>query len=137
MILVFMLSACSSEWFIGDGRGDWTLDISNGYAISKINSYEILLVYKENPSDSGGSIILSNYFIKAYQFYDPYLCLEGICTQEIAISQDELIAAELSYFLVNTNNGEIVGPFESYNDFAAYCGDIVLKISNNWIRVKD
>lgn len=138
-ILVFtlFLSACSAEWWVGDGRGDWTLDLYEGYAISKINSNEILLIRKENPSDSGGSIILPNYFVTAYQLCKPYICLEGIHTQKISASEEELNDMVLNYYLVDTTNGEGIGPFESYDDFIKRCSSLGLNIEDEWIKTNE
>lgn len=134
LAFALLLSGCSADWWVGDGRGDWTLDLYEGYAISKINSNEILLVHKENPNDLGGSIILPNYFVMAYQLHEPYICLEGIHTQEISASEDELNDMVLGYYLVDATNGEIIGPFESYDDFAESCSSLGLEMKDEWIK---
>lgn len=137
LVLILLLSACSVGWWIGDGRGDWTVDLYEGYGISKINSNEILLVHKEKPNDSGGSIILPNYFVIAYQLHKPYICLKGIRTQKISASEDELNDMVLSYYLVDTTKGEVIGPFESYNDFVERCSSLGLEIEDEWIKVNE
>ena len=134
LVLLLFLSSCAADWWIGDGRGDWTLNLYEGYGISKINSNEILLVHKENPNDSGGAIVLPNYFVIAYQLHQPYIWLEGIHTQGISASEDELNDMVLSYYLVDTTNGELIGPFESYDDFIELCSSLGLEIENEWIR---
>ena len=108
-ILVFalLLSGCSVAWWVGDGRGDWTLNLYKGYAICKVNSREILFIHKEDPNDSRGTTILPNYFLTRYQLNEPYICLEGICTQSMAASEEELKNKVLSYYLVDTSNGEV------------------------------
>ena len=134
-LLVFslLLTGCSLEWWFGNGRGDWTLDLCSGYAISKINSYEILLVHKDNPGDSGGTIVIQNYFVTGYQIYAPYLCVAGICTQAATVSEEELEAMTLCYYLVDTTNEKVTGPFENYDDFVAYCNSMALEIEKEWI----
>ena len=134
LTLALFLSACSVDWWVGDGRGDWTLDLYEGYGISKINSKEILLVHKENPNDSGGSIILPKYYVIAYQLHEPYICLEGIHTQGLSASEDELSDMVLSYYLVDTTNGEVVGPFESREDFVESCSSLELEIEVEWTK---
>lgn len=134
VISMVFFSACSFDWWVGDGRGDWTLELHKGYAISKINSREILLVYKENPDDPGGSIVLPNYFITAYQQHEPFIYLEGIRTREITASEDELNSMMLSYYLIDTTNAEIVGPFESYDDFINLCTSLGLEGKGDWIE---
>ena len=137
LVLSLFLSGCFSiDWWVGDGRGDWTLDLYEGYAISKINSREILLVYKEKPSDSGGAIILLNYFVVAYQLHEPYICLKGIRTQEIAASEEELNAKVFSYYLIDASNGEVIGPFHAYDDFVQHCNSLSLEIKDEWIKAE-
>lgn len=134
LVLASFLSGCSTDWCVGDGRGDWTLDLYKGYAISRINSNEILLIHKENPNDSGGSIVVQNYFVTAYQLHEPYICLEGICTKKIAASEDELNDQVLSYYIVDTSSGKVIGPFESYHDFEVCCTSLTLEIRNEWTK---
>lgn len=134
LILVLFLSACSADWWVGDGRGDWTLDLCKGYAISKINSDRILFVHKKNPSDSGGAIVIDNYFVMAYQMYEPYICLEGIRTQKLSASEEELNRMELIYYLVDTTNGEVAGPFETHDDFVEHCSSIGLTVEAEWLK---
>ena len=137
LVLTLFLSACSVDWWVGDGRGDWTLDLYEGYGISKINSKEILLVHKENPNVTGGTVILPNYFVIAYQLHEPYICLEGIHTQKISVSEDELNDMVLSYYLVDTTNGEVIGPFESHDDFVERCSFLGLEIEDDWIKTNE
>lgn len=135
--LTLFLSACSVDWWIGDGRGDWTLDLIEGYGISKINSKEILLIHKENPNDSGGSIILPHYFVISYQLHEPYIYLEGIHTQGISASDDELSNMVLSYYLVDTTNGDVIGPFESRDDFVELCSSLGIEIEDEWAKTAE
>lgn len=138
LVISLSLSACSLNWWVGDGRGDWTLNLDKGYAISRINSNEILLVHKENPNDCGGSIVLPNYYIISYQLHEQYICLEGIHTQNISISKNELNDMVLSYYLVDTTNDKVIGPFESYNDFVEYSSSLTLEIvKDGWIKIKN
>ena len=137
LVLTLFTSGCSADWWVGDGRGDWTLDLNEGYAISKINSNEILLVHKANPNDSGGSIVLPNYFVTAYQLHESYICLEGVRTREISISEDELYDMALSYYLVDTTNDEVLGPFESRDDFVKRCSSLGLEMEDEWMEINN
>lgn len=137
IVFTLLLNGCSIDWWVGDGRGDWTLNLQGGYAISKINSNEILLVHKNNPNDSGGTIVIPKYFVVAYQLYESYICLAGIRTQKISASEDELRETVLAYYLVETTNGEVVGPLKSYDELADYCSTIGLEINDKWINIKE
>ena len=139
VILVFALlfSGCSADWWIGDGRGDWTLDLCAGYSIARINSCEKLFVHNANPDAPGSSIIISNYFVTAYQVQEPFILLEGIPTPKITISDDELRNRVLKYYLVDTTDGEVSGPFDSLDDYVEYCGSKGVEMKDNWIIVKE
>ena len=133
VILTLLLNGCSvGDQLVGDGRGDWTLSLRNGYAISKINSKEILLIHKKNDSDSNGSIVIPRYFITAYQLQEMFICLKGILTQGMIATEEELENMQLSYFLVNTATGEILGPYESEDEFRELCQLFSIKISDRW-----
>jgi len=135
IVLLLFVSSRSPAWFLGEGRGDWTVTLNEGYAISKINSKEILLIHKNNPEDSGGTIVISNYFVLAYQQQNSYVCLKGICTQGKAITEDELSVSELSYFLVNTKTNSIIGPLKSSNDFVEQCRSLGIE-AGEWTHTK-
>ena len=123
------------DWLVGDGRGDWILDIYGDYAVAKINSYCICLVYREK--QEGGwehrSFVVPNYFIKAYQVHEPYICLEGIITKSEFISADELKRGELSYYLVDASSGDVIGPYDSYEEYVEHCGDLEIEITDEWL----
>ena len=127
-LAMLFLCGCSPDWWVGDGRGDWTLDLREGYAISKINSHEILFVHKDNPNDTGGTIVIPNYFIVTYQIHKQFICLEGIRTQGPSVSEEELDEMQLSYYLVNTNDGKVEGPYEDYDSFVNYCISVGVEI---------
>ena len=137
IILVLILGACSAEFFLGEGRGDWTLNLREGYGISKLNSRQILLIHKDNPEDSGAAIVIPNFFVLAYQDFDSYICLKGICTQERAISEEELKAAVFSYYLVDTKDSNIAGPLASYYDLTEYCNLHEIEIGEEWIEARE
>jgi hypothetical protein len=136
IVIALSLSGCSIDWWVGDGRGDWILDLQEGYAICKINSERILFVHKENPDDSGGTIVLPNFFVMAYQQQEQYVCLKGICTQKESASKDEPNDMGLSYYLVDTINDEVFGPFESSVAFAKHCSSLEFEINDEWIKPK-
>ena len=130
------LSGCSAKWWVGEGRGDWILDVCSGYFISKINSREILFVYKEKPDDSGSKIIIPNYFVTAYQIQDPYIFLEGIQTEQITISDDELDGRVLKYYIVNSSDGNVIGPLESYDNLLDKCDVLALDLQDKWLKTE-
>lgn len=134
LIAVLLLSGCSRDWIAGDGRGDWTVELCAGYSIVKINSRQICLGYKESLDAPGSSIIISNYFVTAYGMSDSYIFLKGIQTKEHTISNDERHNPEFVYYLVNTTDDDVIGPFEAYDDFLKLCSSLGLEIETEWNR---
>lgn len=135
--LSLLLGGCSAKWWVGDGRGDWTLDVCSGYYISKINSREILFVHKAKPDDSGSKIIIPNYFVTAFQTQEPYIFLEGIQTEKITISDDELDRREIKYYIVNSIDGTVIGPFETYDALLHMCNSLALEIQDEWSKTEE
>ncbi len=134
-VLGFLLTGCSAEWWAGYGRGDWSIPIHNGYEITKVNSSEILLTYKENPDDTSCSIVIPYFYITAYQIQEQYILLEGIPTQNSMASDEELATELRSYYLINTTTGEITRPLssQSLND---ECEKLCLEPDEEWIIIK-
>lgn len=138
ILCLISLSGCSNEWWVGYGRGDWTVDLCNGYAITKVNSQSIHLIYKENISDSGGSFVIpGNYFVQSYQLLEPYIFLEGIHTAKSFATDDELKNCVQIYYVVDTETHEIIGPLENYEDLKAKCSVLNLDLDDNWTHTKD
>lgn len=149
--LVFSLfvGGCSSEWWVGDGRGDWSFDLFGGYYIDKANSYAVSLCNDERKRTFGpgkfgsmefsgeSNIIIPSYFVTACLLREPYICLEGIQTEEWwTISEDELNTRVLIYYLVNAENDEIYGPFESYVALITFCHSLGIQTKKDeWIQI--
>ena len=136
IVLAISLCACSNKWFVGEGRGDWTNPICNGYAIFRVNSKEIVFIFQDHPNDSGGSIILPNFFVEEYQVQEPYICLKGIHTRELTISEAELSATVFSYYFIDTLTGEVVGPFNRVSDLEDYCVSRSMELCEFWKPAK-
>lgn len=133
VLLSLILSGCSTKSVDGMGRGDWTIPLFNEYAIEKVNSSQIVISLKDSPSYVGASIVISNYFVTSFQLHDPYICLRGIETQSEFISEDELRSRVLVYYLINTNDHKITGPFEVEKDYTDYCSSIPLSLHEYWL----
>ena len=115
----------------GDGRGDWTLDLKKGYAISKINSREILIIHKDNLSDPGGEIVVPKFFVKAYNLQEQYICVEGISIENMAATEQELVSTQSSYCIINTDSGMVIGPLV-YESFKNECDSLKIKSDCEW-----
>ena len=131
------LSSCYPKGLLDYGRGDWTLILINGYQINRINGYTIVLDYKENLDDISSHTVLENYYVKSYQIYYEYIFLEGISTKEDRISDSELENNDLTYYVVNSLNHDISGPFKSLNELKIMCNNNSLKLQEEWIPARD
>ena len=124
--LILALIGCT------EGRGDWTIELQSGYGIDHVNSHEIFVIHRENPNQLGASIVIENYCVRAYWAFDNYIGLEGIETQEIAASDEELESPNTSYYLIGTIDGAVDGPFHTQSDFLEYCATLGLEIIPTW-----
>lgn len=131
LLCLALLTGCSADWFVGDGRGDWTIDLCAGYSINKINSNQILVGYRKRP-DAPGHIVISNYYVTAYQIQGSYICLQGIRTQVSCITEEERTGGRLCYYLIDTVSGETYGPYLSYQEYTEYCAMIPLELGQEW-----
>ncbi len=136
MIVSIFLSGCRFL-LVANGRGDWNINLLNGYSISRINAHSIVLSYKEYTEKPGNEIVIDNYFLTAYQIADEYICAEGIPTKEEFASDEELESPVRNYYLVDTTNGDVVGPFMNHADLNSYCDTSGLTLSENWMQTKE
>lgn len=134
LILSFVMSGCSADWLVGAGRGDWSRELCAGYTLTKVNGYEIVFGHREDFSATANSILIENCFISAYQVQEPYIYLEGIPTKSWAASEEELQSKTRNYYFVNTDSGEIVGPFESSAALSDYCTSLAIEIPEEWVQ---
>lgn len=131
LILSLVLSGCS------EGRGDWTIELHSGYSIDCVNSREIVLVYKETPEQVGSSFAIPNYYITAYWMNDNYIVLEGIQTEKIAASEEEINNRVLSYYVVDTTSNNISDPFKVRTSLEEYCATLEIDISQDWVLIPE
>ena len=136
LIFIFFLNSCSSYWFVGDGRGDWSTELLGGFYITKVNSYEILVTYKETPVDVSATIVVPKYFVDSYQVQGSYIILKGIKTEGTVASKKELNDMILSYYIICVENSEILGPFDTYDEFYDKCKTLELDITRDWVKTQ-
>lgn len=127
LVAMLILSACS------EGRGDWAIELHSGYWIDRVNSQEILLVYKESPNQSNSALVIPNYYITGYWLSDSYIILEGIQTEKLAASPKEISNKKLSYCIVFVGSGSVSPFYDSKITFAEYCYSLGIDISSDWI----
>ncbi len=118
------------------GRGDYEIELFNGYYITRVNSRCIVLSYKDDPEASGSSAGLDRFFITGYQLYEPYIGLAGIDTHDVYITDEELDLRVTTYYLIDTVQGNVAGPFESIDAYTQYCATLNLDVREGWIQPK-
>lgn len=139
--IAFSLCSCSVDWWIGDGRGDWERELFNGYSIVKVNSRNIHLckvqILKDGITKNFHEII-PGFFVQNYQLHEPYICLKGVYKQAEVTSgtQEELNSLVPVYYLVDTNTGEVMGPFNNYDEFVGICNLLSIEILSTWIETQ-
>ncbi len=126
------LSGCSLHSLVGDGRGDWTLELFGGYGIVKVNAYCINLV-RLLEDGAGSTYIIPNFFVQGFQTSEPYILLKGIrCEGEFA-TDEELKSTDYSFYLFNTADGMLAGPYASFDELAHSCADYALLVQDTWL----
>lgn len=134
IIMLSLLTAC--RWFNADGfRGDWYLDIYGDYRLNRINSRTIC-IEKRDPK-LGGIGGVKNYFVTRYVVVDSFICVEGIRTKEWAISQEELDDHILSYYIIDTQNDVIAGPFDLVDSLFIEYEQLKIPSIEDWCIVTD
>ena len=140
LVLLIFLCSCTTDfsyWLVGDGRGDWTYELFGGYALSKVNSSCIVLGYNDDPDSTGHEFVLPPYFVTAFQLHEPYILLEGIPTEDSFATEEELNERKLAYYIVNSDNHEIMGPFDTLDDLENQCDAISVEIDSQWYDTQD
>ena len=140
-ITVLFISLASNDKiiknFFGDGRGDWTIKLTEQYSICRINKTEIFITYRENPEQLLQDSVLPNFSIVSYQMVNEYICLDGYeRTEQINNDRNKQYNIK-AYYLINTIDHNIYGPFRSDEEFFQFCKEISLIISPIWNRTRD
>lgn len=131
LVILFTLVACS------EGRGDWTQELHSGYAISCVNSNEIVIVRKERSDQIGYSFVIDNFYVSAYWTNSHYIGLKGIQTKDIIATDEELNSGISCYYLVNTTDAKVLGPFESEEVLIEFCSEMNVELAWKWINTID
>lgn len=126
------LSGCSLHSLVGDGRGDWTLELFGGYGIVKVNAYCINLV-RQLEDGAGSTYIIPNFYVLGFQTSEPYILLKGIRCENTFATDVERSSTDYSYYLFNTANGMLAGPYASFDELASFCADHALLVQDTWL----
>ncbi|MBR5219016.1 MAG: hypothetical protein IKV89_04725, partial [Clostridia bacterium] len=117
VLLLFSLCACGS---------DWSFELINGYSIERINSHSIIL-------KKDGQYVITNFFVTSFQIHEPFVCIKGIKTLNRSATEEEIRARVTVCYLINTETGELTGPYENEEDFRAYCKEVGVTMDELWM----
>lgn len=136
LMVAICLTGCSDafmDWLVGDGRGDWKIELINDFYIFQTNTYSIsLTIY--NPEVGNYSYALDEKcYITSYQLQDPYIYVMGIPYEGDAITESEWQNTPTVFYCVNSLTREAVGPFDTEVALQEYCSATGLHISDKWL----
>ncbi|MBP3686072.1 MAG: hypothetical protein J6J21_03480 [Clostridia bacterium] len=144
LCIALCLSSCTPllEWIVGDGRGDWTLNLIADYYLVRSNAHNITISFCRHYSAEGEPhmfrTVLAYTFVTAYEVHDPYICVEGIPTEkETGASDEELESLKRVYYLLDTTEHTTEGPFETFGDFFEHCKTVGITPTRNWVSTKE
>lgn len=109
------------------GSRDWRYVLHNGYEIWHLNSSHIVLV-KDGWSEYTNTVVDTHIVLFCYS--DEYIGLQ--CTDP-QTNADAAEAADLEYFLVNTVETKLLGPFAEA-EYQEFCKAEGITGLSEWIR---
>lgn len=113
-IILFVCTIGCNKLFYR-GRGDWEINLVNGYRIDHFNASEIKLCKKQNKYLE---VVIKNYYVTAYSMKEEYVFLEGIQTAGEYITDQEKEARILSYYALDTTDDSVIGPFDTADELS-------------------
>ncbi len=113
-IILFVCTIGCNKLFYR-GRGDWEINLVNGYRIDHFNASEIKLCKKQNKYFE---VVIENYYVTAYSMKEEYVFLEGIQTAGEYITDQEKETRILSYYALDTTDDSVIGPFDTADELS-------------------
>lgn len=96
----------------GPGRADWEVQLSAQYYIIRANSSS-KKICKATDTPGLYENVLSNFYVTKYSLLDTFISLEGIPTDGIFASDEELASSIRQYYLLDIQDGGLYGPYET------------------------
>ena len=126
VFLIVILTSCG-------GLQDWEYDkLPNNYEIWRINSQDIVLM----KNDDSAERVISRYILE-FCYNDSYIGIKKIMVDE-SIPYNEMLIEEMdatnpSYFLVDTVNDTVMGPYTS-EEYTIKIEELEIKSMCDWIK---
>ena len=111
LLIAFSFAVCGCQ-------GDWRYDLMGGYAITRIDSKCISLVHYEE-ADGPGSYVSENFFVTDFCRNQRFIGVQGIPTADTFATDEELAQTERCFYLVDTMDGKIYGPYSDQQEWTA------------------
>ena len=128
----FLITGCGSV------RGDWEINLTKNYYITRTNSRSIYLTHKESETDIGSSFVIErNYFVQAFCYNDRFIGLKGIHTELTAATDVEIESNDTSYYLIDTSDSKVYGPYFSAEKFEYKCIEYDISPLGEWYYTAD
>lgn len=128
LLLVIVLSIGLTVYSVFGPKEDFTTPILNNYAIVKESSRSAYIINTAKGADAETPVLES--IIISYAISGKY-----IAAKQTAVPETEDIKPDYTsycYWLLNTENGQIIGPLSTEEEFADRC--LMLQLSfNEWI----
>lgn len=106
------------------GRGDWTYELVGGYVLNRINGHSIVLGHSNHSEISGSSsIVIQGYYVTDFCMDQEYIGVRGIPTMGMFATDEELESKQRWYHLIDISNDEVLGPYESEEEFVSICAE--------------
>ena len=129
-IILFVCTIGCNKLFYR-GRGDWEINLVNGYRIDHFNAAEIKLCKKQNKYIE---VVIKNYYVTAYSMKEEYVFLEGIQTAGEYITDQEKQDMHLSFYAINTKQDAVYGPYSGIQQMAQ---ELSFDVNTEWTACKD
>ena len=123
-LVVFTFTACTVCWLCvllvasvlpKPGLSDWELSICDEYYLVRANKNS-KKICKATDTDGLFEDVLSNYYVTRYFVLDSFIYLEGLSTEEIIVSKEELACDNRQYYMLDVRDGNLCGPYDTEDE---------------------
>ncbi len=137
LLALILLTGClPSEWMEKQFPSrDWYLDLKDDYRLNRLNKYDIWI--EKKLEKYRGIILIDEYSITSYAIGEETIYLKGISTENKKPSEIDRENGEPVYYLIQTSNEMICGPFSSETELKNFCHINRIPETINWVLVTD
>lgn len=121
---------------------DLYFSLPNGYAVSRLNGSQIVLIYNDNWENElgqvwDGIIVLPNYYVKGFCYHGSFIGVFGTQTETPSATMQERESGAIQYYLLDSQSSEMWGPFASKAEYDKVCTSMNIPIVDDWYEVTD